>query len=64
MQDTERLRYSRHILLNEIRHRRAAALASARALVVGAGGLGSPLAMYLACGGLATSRWSTMTRWT
>jgi molybdopterin/thiamine biosynthesis adenylyltransferase len=52
MQDTELLRYSRHILLNDIGIEGQQRIRDARALVIGAGGLGSPLAMYLACAGI------------
>jgi molybdopterin/thiamine biosynthesis adenylyltransferase len=52
MQDEELLRYSRHILLDAIGVEGQARVISARALVVGAGGLGSPAAMYLACAGV------------
>ncbi len=52
MQDEELLRYSRHILLNEIGIEGQTRICQSRALVVGAGGLGSPAAMYLACAGV------------
>jgi molybdopterin-synthase adenylyltransferase len=52
MQDAELLRYSRHILLEEIGINGQERLRNAHALVIGAGGLGSPAAMYLACAGL------------
>ncbi len=57
---TERLnseelaRYSRHILLDEIGVDGQQALKNAKALVIGAGGLGSPVAMYLAAAGIGT----------
>lgn len=52
MQDEELLRYSRHILLDEIGIEGQERLLAAHALVIGAGGLGSPAAMYLACAGV------------
>lgn len=52
MQDTELLRYSRHILLGEIGIEGQTLISQGRALVIGAGGLGSPAAMYLACSGV------------
>lgn len=52
MQDDELLRYSRHILLDEIGIEGQTRILQGHALVVGAGGLGSPAAMYLACAGV------------
>jgi molybdopterin/thiamine biosynthesis adenylyltransferase len=52
MQDAELLRYSRHILLDDIGIEGQEHILAAHALVVGAGGLGSPVAMYLACAGI------------
>jgi molybdopterin-synthase adenylyltransferase len=49
--DDQLLRYSRHILLPEIGIEGQERLLAAHALVIGAGGLGSPAAMYLASGG-------------
>jgi molybdopterin/thiamine biosynthesis adenylyltransferase len=54
MNDDQLLRYSRHILLPEIDVEGQQALLDARALIVGAGGLGSPAAMYLAAAGVGT----------
>jgi molybdopterin/thiamine biosynthesis adenylyltransferase len=52
MTDDQLLRYSRHILLDEIGIEGQQALLDASALVIGAGGLGSPAAMYLASAGV------------
>ena len=52
MNDDELLRYSRHILLQEIGIEGQARIRAASALVVGAGGLGSPASMYLAAAGI------------
>jgi len=49
--DDQLLRYSRHILLPEIGIEGQEKLLGAHALVIGAGGLGSPAAMYLASAG-------------
>ena len=53
MNDQELLRYSRHILLNEIGVEGQQRLRAASMLVIGAGGLGSPAAFYLASAGVA-----------
>lgn len=52
MNDDQLLRYSRHILLDEVGIDGQEAWLGAHALVVGAGGLGSPVALYLAASGV------------
>ena len=52
MDDAQLLRYSRHILLNELGIEGQEKLLNAHALVIGAGGLGSPVALYLGSAGV------------
>jgi molybdopterin/thiamine biosynthesis adenylyltransferase len=52
MEDNQLLRYSRHILLDDIGIEGQEKLLAAHALIVGAGGLGSPAAYYLASAGV------------
>jgi len=52
MDDTQRLRYSRHLLLDEFGEEAQERLLASHVLVVGAGGLGSSALLYLAASGL------------
>ena len=52
MNDAQLLRYSRHILLNELGIDGQEKLLAAHALVIGAGGLGSPVSLYLGSAGV------------
>ncbi len=52
MNDEQLLRYSRHIMLSEVDIEGQERLLEAKVLIVGLGGLGSPVAMYLAASGV------------
>jgi len=52
MTDAELLRYSRHILLDEIGIEGQQRILASHALIIGAGGLGSPVALYLGSAGV------------
>jgi len=52
LSDEELLRYSRHILLDDIGFEGQTRFLQSHTLVIGAGGLGSPASMYLACAGV------------
>ncbi|MGB4114984.1 MAG: HesA/MoeB/ThiF family protein [Polaromonas sp.] len=52
MNDSQLLRYSRHILLDELGIEGQQKLLASHALIIGAGGLGSPVALYLGSAGV------------
>ena len=52
--DEQLMRYARHVVLKEVGEEGQIALLESKVLVVGAGGLGSPVLMYLAAAGVGT----------
>ncbi|HEY63232.1 MAG TPA: molybdopterin-synthase adenylyltransferase MoeB [Caldilineae bacterium] len=54
LSDEQRTRYSRHIIIPEIGEEGQIKLLESKALIIGAGGLGSPAAYYLAAAGVGT----------
>jgi len=50
--DAQRARYSRHLIIPEVGEAGQAKLLKSKVLLIGAGGLGSPAALYLAAAGV------------
>src|SRR5215471_15022125 len=54
LSDRQLERYARHVILDEVGEEGQAKLIEARVLLVGAGGLGAPLLLYLGAAGIGT----------
>ena len=52
--DAQLMRYARHVILDEVGEEGQAKLLAAKVLVIGAGGLGAPMLLYLAAAGVGT----------
>ena len=55
LDNDEILRYSRHLIMPEVGMEGQLKLKAAKVLCIGAGGLGSPLALYLGAAGIGTA---------
>ena len=54
LSETQIERYSRHIILKEVGGKGQQKLLDSKVLIIGAGGLGAPIALYLAAAGIGT----------
>jgi molybdopterin/thiamine biosynthesis adenylyltransferase/rhodanese-related sulfurtransferase len=54
LNEEQKIRYSRHVILNDVGEEGQIKLLNSKVLLIGAGGLGSPAAMYLAAAGVGT----------
>ena len=63
LNNEEVLRYSRHLIMPEVGMEGQQKLKAARVLCIGAGGLGSPVALYLAAAGWGHWGWWILTLW-